>query len=124
MVRSVGVKRGRKEMELGFVGTGNMGNPMALHLIEAGHALRVCDLRPEATASLEAAGARRVGTPAEAARGAAAVFLSLPKPADVEQGFAHARSFGSKASRSPSPRKFRLKSVAARKPLGASSSHQ
>ncbi len=72
-------------MELGFVGTGNMGNPMALHLIEAGHALRVCDLRPEATASLEAAGARRVETPAESARGAAAVFLSLPKPVDVEQ---------------------------------------
>jgi 3-hydroxyisobutyrate dehydrogenase len=72
-------------MELGFVGTGNMGNPIALHLIEAGHALRVHDLRPEATTNLEAAGARRVESPIEAARGAAAVFLSLPKPADVEQ---------------------------------------
>ena len=72
-------------MQLGFVGTGNMGSPMALHLIDAGHALRVHDQRAEATMSLEEAGAQRVESPMEAAHGAAAVFLSLPKPADVEQ---------------------------------------
>ena len=72
-------------MQLGFIGTGNMGNPMALHLIEVGHALQVHDQRAEATTSLEEAGAQRVESPMEAAQGAAAVFLSLPKPADVEQ---------------------------------------
>ncbi len=59
-------------MQLGFVGTGNMGNPMALHLIGAGHALRVHDQRAEATASLEDAGAQRVESPSESAHGAAA----------------------------------------------------
>ncbi len=39
-------------MQLGFVGTGTMGNPMACCLIAAGHQLTVYDLRREATANL------------------------------------------------------------------------
>ena len=39
-------------MQLGFVGTGTMGHPMARCLIEAGHQLTVYDLRREATTTL------------------------------------------------------------------------
>jgi len=69
-------------MRLGFVGTGTMGAPMALCLIDAGHELTVCDLRPAATAPLALRGAREAGSPADVAR--QVVFTSLPGPSEVE----------------------------------------
>jgi 3-hydroxyisobutyrate dehydrogenase len=39
-------------MRLGFIGTGNMGNPMAFNLIKAGHHLTVHDLRRETATNL------------------------------------------------------------------------
>ena len=71
-------------MRLGFVGTGTMGAPMALCLIDAGHELTVYDVRPAATAPLAARGARAAGSPAEAARLSELVFTSLPGPHEVE----------------------------------------
>jgi 3-hydroxyisobutyrate dehydrogenase-like beta-hydroxyacid dehydrogenase len=71
-------------MQLGFVGTGTMGAPMARCLIDAGHALTVHDVRPAAMASLAARGARLAGSPAEVAGASAAVFTSLPGPSEVE----------------------------------------
>jgi 3-hydroxyisobutyrate dehydrogenase len=72
-------------MKLGFVGVGNMGNPMAFNLIKAGHSLQVHDLKREAAATLIEAGATWVNSPKEAATGTEATFLSLPMPADVEK---------------------------------------
>lgn len=72
-------------MKLGFIGVGNMGNPMALNLLKAGHSLQIHDLRREAAANLEEAGATWVNSPKEAATGADVAFLSLPMPADVER---------------------------------------
>lgn len=69
--------------QLGFVGTGTMGTPMAARLLAAGHELRVHDRQPGATASLVAAGAAEVASAAEAASGAQLVFLSLPGPDQV-----------------------------------------
>ena len=71
-------------MRLGFVGTGTMGAPMALCLIDAGHELTVCDLRPAATAPLALRGAREAGSPADVARHSEVVFTSLPGPSEVE----------------------------------------
>jgi 3-hydroxyisobutyrate dehydrogenase-like beta-hydroxyacid dehydrogenase len=71
-------------MRLGFVGTGTMGAPMALCLIDAGHELTVCDVRPAATALLAARGAHEAGSPAEVARHSEVVFTSLPGPREVE----------------------------------------
>ncbi len=71
-------------MRLGFIGVGNMGGPMAGHVIAAGHDVGVYDLKPESVAPLVEAGARPCTTPGEAADGAEAVLLSLPMPADVE----------------------------------------
>lgn len=71
-------------MRLGFIGVGNMGGPMAGHVIAAGHDVGVYDLRSESVAQLADIGARRCASPGEAADGAEAVLLSLPMPADVE----------------------------------------
>jgi 3-hydroxyisobutyrate dehydrogenase len=72
-------------MKLGFIGVGNMGNPMALNLIKAGHSLQIHDLKREAAKNLEEAGAIWVNSPKEVATGVEATFLSLPMPADVER---------------------------------------
>jgi 3-hydroxyisobutyrate dehydrogenase-like beta-hydroxyacid dehydrogenase len=72
-------------MQLGFVGTGTMGNPMARCLLEAGHALTVYDVRREATANLCALGAGWADTPRGVAAQSDVVFTSLPGPAEVEQ---------------------------------------
>ncbi|HJY82017.1 MAG TPA: NAD(P)-dependent oxidoreductase [Candidatus Binatia bacterium] len=72
-------------MKFGFIGVGNMGNPMALNLVKAGHSLLVHDIRREAAANLEEAGATWVNSPREAATGVEATFFSLPMPADVER---------------------------------------
>ena len=39
-------------MDLGFIGVGRMGNPMARHLAEAGHRVAVYDTQPEAVSRL------------------------------------------------------------------------
>src|SRR5262245_49887240 len=72
-------------MKLGFIGVGNMGNPMAMNLIKAGHSLQVHDIKREAAQNLEEAGATWVNSPKEAAIGVEAAFLSLPMPPDVEK---------------------------------------
>ncbi|HET7877112.1 MAG TPA: NAD(P)-dependent oxidoreductase [Methylomirabilota bacterium] len=71
-------------MQLSFVGTGNMGRPMAENMIRAGHRLTVYDLDPGATAPLEALGAARAASLPEAARAASVTFLSLPDARAVE----------------------------------------
>jgi 3-hydroxyisobutyrate dehydrogenase-like beta-hydroxyacid dehydrogenase len=72
-------------MQLGFVGTGTMGNPMARCLLEAGHALRVYDIRRQAADNLCALGAGWADTPRAVAERSDVVFTSLPGPAEVEQ---------------------------------------
>ncbi len=71
-------------MKIGFIGLGNMGGPMALNLIKAGHSLTVHDIRREAAEAHLAGGARWADTPADAAREAELVLTSLPGPKDVE----------------------------------------
>src|SRR5262245_66654362 len=70
---------------IGFVGTGTIGAPMARRLLEAGHALVVCDRVETATAPLVAAGAQRAASPREVAAACRVVFTSLPGPAQVEE---------------------------------------
>ena len=53
---------------VGFIGLGIMGAPMALNLLRAGCPMWVCDRTAEATAPLAAAGARVCTSPEEAAR--------------------------------------------------------
>lgn len=72
-------------MNLAFIGPGIMGRPMALHLMRAGHAMRVYARREASMAPLVDAGAVACATPAEAARGAEVVFVMVSDTPDVEQ---------------------------------------
>jgi 3-hydroxyisobutyrate dehydrogenase-like beta-hydroxyacid dehydrogenase len=72
-------------MQLGFIGTGTMGNPMAQCLLQAGHQLTVHDRRREAAGNLCASGARWADTPRAVAEASEVVFTSLPGPPEVEQ---------------------------------------
>jgi 3-hydroxyisobutyrate dehydrogenase len=69
---------------IGFVGLGNMGQPMAENLMKAGHTLRVYDVAAEPRARLAAAGAVPVSAPGEVAAGASAIVTMLPAGAQVE----------------------------------------
>jgi 3-hydroxyisobutyrate dehydrogenase len=80
---------------LGMIGVGHMGLPMASRLIEAGYALRCFDADPLALRRVSRLGAQVVDTPARVVSNAAAVLLSLPSSAVVEEvllgpGFAEA----------------------------------
>ena len=72
-------------MKVGFIGLGHMGGPMARNVLAAGHDLLVHDLRREAAAELEAAGAAWAATPRAAGAGREVVLTSLPAPPNVEQ---------------------------------------
>jgi 3-hydroxyisobutyrate dehydrogenase-like beta-hydroxyacid dehydrogenase len=62
-------------MEIGFVGLGAMGAPMAARLIGAGHGLRVFNRDPDKARPLLELGATQAANPAEAA--AAGVVFSM-----------------------------------------------
>ena len=65
-------------MDIGFIGLGKMGLPMARRLIEAGHQLVVFDQRKEATDRLVALGASAASSPKDVADRAETVMASLP----------------------------------------------
>src|SRR5262245_10809639 len=74
-------------MHVGFVGTGNMGRPMATNILVRGkHQLTVFDLSPQATAPLEALGAARAADLAALGRAVRVTLLSLPDARAVEAG--------------------------------------
>jgi len=65
-------------MDIGFIGLGKMGFPMARRLIEAGHKLVVFDQRKEAADQLVALGAEAASSPKDVADRAETVLASLP----------------------------------------------
>jgi len=82
---------------IGVVGTGNMGAPMVLRLLDRGVSPLVCDRNPAALAPLVAAGATACPSPRAIAEEADIVLASLPSPeasVDValgEHGVVHGR---------------------------------
>ena len=70
---------------IGFIGLGVMGRPMAGHLLKAGHRLIVHNRSPRAVDELVAEGATAGASPAEVARGASVVITMLPDTPDVER---------------------------------------
>ncbi|MBI3481050.1 MAG: 2-hydroxy-3-oxopropionate reductase [Nitrosomonadales bacterium] len=71
-------------MNIGFIGPGIMGRPMALNLIKGGHRLWAYARRPEALQPLVAAGAVACTTPAEVGRYADVIFTIVSDTPDVE----------------------------------------
>jgi 3-hydroxyisobutyrate dehydrogenase-like beta-hydroxyacid dehydrogenase len=65
-------------MDIGFIGLGTMGFPMARRLVEAGHRLVVFDARKEAVDRLVALGAQAASSPKDVADRAETVMASLP----------------------------------------------
>src|SRR5260221_2033157 len=65
-------------MDIGFIGLGNMGQPMARRLIEAGHKLIIYDTRNDAVAPVVAQGAQLASSPADVADPVETVMASLP----------------------------------------------
>ena len=70
-------------MKIGFIGLGNMGGPMALNLMKAGHELLVHDVRREMAAAHLDKGARWAASPRDAAVDRELILTSLPGPAEV-----------------------------------------
>tara|TARA_A100001037_G_C15153803_1_gene641782 strand:+ start:2578 stop:3471 length:894 start_codon:yes stop_codon:yes gene_type:complete len=71
-------------MDIGFVGLGNMGGPMAVNMAKKGHKLTVHDLRKESAIELLEMGADWSDTPKGVVSNNEVVFTSLPVPRDVE----------------------------------------
>jgi 3-hydroxyisobutyrate dehydrogenase-like beta-hydroxyacid dehydrogenase len=71
-------------MHVGFVGTGNMGRPMAANILKAGLPLTVFDLSAAATSPLERAGATRAADLPTLAGSVRVTLLSLPDARAVE----------------------------------------
>jgi len=88
-------------MNLGFIGLGVMGRPMALHLMKHGHTMGVYARRAESAAPLVAAGATLCETPAALAAQCEVIFTMVTHSHDVEQivlgadGLIHGMTSGS-----------------------------
>jgi 3-hydroxyisobutyrate dehydrogenase-like beta-hydroxyacid dehydrogenase len=65
-------------VEIGFIGLGNMGFPIARRLIEANHHVVAFDTRAEVLAHVVTLGARAASSPKEVADSAETVLASLP----------------------------------------------
>ena len=98
--------------QLGFVGLGNMGGPMAQNLVAAGHSVTGFDLNPASLERAEAAGVAIAESATAVTTGAEAVITMLPAGQHVrtvmagEGGLIAAATparFSSTARRSTSP---------------------
>ncbi|HCZ17368.1 MAG TPA: 2-hydroxy-3-oxopropionate reductase, partial [Candidatus Accumulibacter sp.] len=71
-------------MQIGFIGLGLMGRPMALHLAKDGHTLHLWARRPASLEPFQAVDARLHDSPAEVAKHAEVVFTMVADAPDVE----------------------------------------
>jgi len=71
-------------MEIGWIGTGIMGAPMARRLLGGGHRVRVFNRSPEKARVMAADGAIVAADAAACAAGAEVVFMMVPDTPDVE----------------------------------------
>ena len=69
---------------VGFIGVGNMGNPMASNVLKAGFPMVVYDRSPQAMENLLPAGAQRAASARQVVEGSEIVLTSLPASPDVE----------------------------------------
>ncbi len=70
---------------IGFIGLGIMGKPMAKNLLKAGHKLVVYDIMPAGADEVVAAGAARGSSPKDVAGRAEMVITMVPDGPEVEQ---------------------------------------
>jgi 2-hydroxy-3-oxopropionate reductase len=70
--------------ELGFIGLGIMGKPMASHLVKAGHTVHVCDLAEESVKHVCSLGGKACSCSKEIAQRSDIIFIMVPDTPDVE----------------------------------------
>src|SRR5215469_13375772 len=70
---------------IGFVGLGNMGAPMAVNLVKAGHRVTGYDVNAAAVQALASAGVLQAASAAVATRGADVVITMLPAGEHVRE---------------------------------------
>ena len=70
---------------IGFIGVGNMGNPMAANLIKAGYSISVFDRDVHKAKNLVALGASLAPSIVELGKHSQVVICSLPGPAQVKE---------------------------------------
>ena len=85
--------------QVGFVGLGAMGLPMALRLVGGGATVRGYDVRQESVDALVQEGGAAAASAAEAAAGADALFVMVATPEQAEDALGEAS--GSLASGTP-----------------------
>lgn len=71
-------------MQIGFIGTGVMGNAISQNLIKAGHSLTVYNRTKAKTDNLVALGAKWAASPKEVATRSELIFTMVGMPSDVE----------------------------------------
>ena len=71
-------------ISVGFIGVGNMGNPMAGNVLKAPVPMTVFDMNPKVMENLVKAGARRAGSAREVVDQSEILLTSLPASAEVE----------------------------------------
>jgi 3-hydroxyisobutyrate dehydrogenase-like beta-hydroxyacid dehydrogenase len=71
--------------EIGFIGVGKMGEPMAGRLLDAGYRIHVFDARADAVAAIVAKGGIAASSPSDVAAKAETVLVSLPTPDIIKQ---------------------------------------
>ncbi|MBN1006090.1 3-hydroxyisobutyrate dehydrogenase [Amphritea pacifica] len=69
---------------IGFIGLGNMGGPMAINLLKAGHEVKAFDLSQAAVEHVVSEGGTAVASAVEAATGADFVISMLPAGVHVQ----------------------------------------
>ncbi len=74
-------------MHIAFIGTGNMGLPMLANLLKKGFSATAFDIVPAALDRAVALGAKRAGSPAEAAAAGEMVITILPSSGNVEAAY-------------------------------------
>jgi 3-hydroxyisobutyrate dehydrogenase-like beta-hydroxyacid dehydrogenase len=67
-------------MQVGFIGLGNIGFPMAQRLLDAGHDVIALDTRPEVLDALMELGAQAAASPKAVADRVETIITSLPSP--------------------------------------------
>ena len=72
-------------MDIGWIGIGNMGKPMAKNIQTYATKFTVNDLNQESAIDILESGGNWANSPAECAKGKDIIFMCLPMPADVEK---------------------------------------
>uniref|UniRef100_A0A9J8D1R0 3-hydroxyisobutyrate dehydrogenase n=2 Tax=Cyprinus carpio TaxID=7962 RepID=A0A9J8D1R0_CYPCA len=79
----ISIRSMASKTQVGFVGLGNMGNPMAKNLIKHGYPVIASDVFPESCKELQELGAQILDSPADVADKADRIITMLPSSPNV-----------------------------------------